>query len=242
MTGLPLRRSTRPHRTSRITSSEVRLPLRRRRAGHSRESVRSICCHAQRAMKPCPPATSAAPATGRRSGPLRGGSRRICRAAASSLAWRLQSQRPACPLAPSDSRYRHGRGRPPCSPTLGCSTAGRMRCGKASGSAGRGRPDQGGGRRRLPGAGRRAGDRLRRPGPHAWPDRRALALACWPPCHWRLLTADLGYIYLAAAAEAERTLMRGFTTVRDLGGPAFALKQAIDQGSCRGRASTRRGP
>ena len=32
------------------------------------------------------------------------------------------------------------------------------------------------------------------------------------------------------ASEAERTLMRGFTTVRDLGGPAFALKQAIDEG------------
>ncbi|HXC90170.1 MAG TPA: amidohydrolase family protein [Stellaceae bacterium] len=45
-----------------------------------------------------------------------------------------------------------------------------------------------------------------------------------------LMAADVGYIYLAASAEAERTLMRGFTTVRDLGGPAFALKQAIDQG------------
>ena len=40
----------------------------------------------------------------------------------------------------------------------------------------------------------------------------------------------MGYIYLAASAEAERTLMRGFTTVRDLGGPSFALKQAIDDG------------
>src|SRR3984957_5679657 len=30
-----------------------------------------------------------------------------------------------------------------------------------------------------------------------------------------LLAADLGYIFLAASAEAERTLMRGFTTVRD---------------------------
>ena len=39
-----------------------------------------------------------------------------------------------------------------------------------------------------------------------------------------LLSADVGYIFLAASAEAERTLMRGFTTVRDLGGPAFALK------------------
>ena len=45
-----------------------------------------------------------------------------------------------------------------------------------------------------------------------------------------LMAADVGYIYLAASAEAERTLMRGFTTVRDLGGPAFALKQAIDEG------------
>ena len=45
-----------------------------------------------------------------------------------------------------------------------------------------------------------------------------------------LLSADVGYIFLAASAEAERTLMRGFTTVRDLGGPAFALKQAIDEG------------
>ncbi|RBP09175.1 imidazolonepropionase-like amidohydrolase [Roseiarcus fermentans] len=49
-----------------------------------------------------------------------------------------------------------------------------------------------------------------------------------------LLTADIGYIVLAAAAEAERTLLRGFTTVRDLGGPAFALKQAIDDGLARG--------
>jgi len=45
-----------------------------------------------------------------------------------------------------------------------------------------------------------------------------------------LLSADIGYILLAASAEAERTLMRGFTTVRDLGGPSFALKQAIDEG------------
>ncbi len=45
-----------------------------------------------------------------------------------------------------------------------------------------------------------------------------------------LFTKDIGYIFLAASAEAERTLMRGFTTVRDLGGPSFALKQAIDDG------------
>ena len=49
-----------------------------------------------------------------------------------------------------------------------------------------------------------------------------------------LFTADIGYIFLAASAEAERTLMRGFTTVRDLGGPSFALKQAIDAGLATG--------
>jgi imidazolonepropionase-like amidohydrolase len=45
-----------------------------------------------------------------------------------------------------------------------------------------------------------------------------------------LLTADMGYLNLLAGAEATETLMRGFTTVRDLGGPAFGLKRAIDEG------------
>ncbi|WP_018183934.1 metal-dependent hydrolase family protein [Kaistia granuli] len=49
-----------------------------------------------------------------------------------------------------------------------------------------------------------------------------------------LLNSDIGYIHLAASAESERTLMRGFTTVRDLGGPAFAFKQAIDEGLVTG--------
>jgi imidazolonepropionase-like amidohydrolase len=49
-----------------------------------------------------------------------------------------------------------------------------------------------------------------------------------------LLTADTGFIHEAASAEAERTLMRGFTTIRDLGGPVFAFKQAIDQGLVSG--------
>ncbi|MBB4082847.1 imidazolonepropionase-like amidohydrolase [Brevundimonas lenta] len=49
-----------------------------------------------------------------------------------------------------------------------------------------------------------------------------------------LTTADIGFIFLAASAEAERTLMRGFTTVRDLGGPSFALAQAIDRGMATG--------
>ncbi|WP_244443320.1 amidohydrolase family protein [Bradyrhizobium sp. Ai1a-2] len=39
---------------------------------------------------------------------------------------------------------------------------------------------------------------------------------------------DVGYNNLLAAAEATATLMRGFTTVRDMGGPSFGLKRAID--------------
>jgi imidazolonepropionase-like amidohydrolase len=45
-----------------------------------------------------------------------------------------------------------------------------------------------------------------------------------------LLTGDVGHLNLVAGAEATDTLMRGFTTVRDLGGPAFGLKRAIDEG------------
>ncbi|HEY1072344.1 metal-dependent hydrolase family protein [Brevundimonas sp.] len=45
-----------------------------------------------------------------------------------------------------------------------------------------------------------------------------------------LMTADLGLVTLTAAHEAERTLMRGFTSIRDLAGPAFSLKRAIDAG------------
>ena len=49
-----------------------------------------------------------------------------------------------------------------------------------------------------------------------------------------LQVADVGDIHFAAARQAERTLMRGFTTVRDMGGPCFALKRAIDSGYLRG--------
>jgi imidazolonepropionase-like amidohydrolase len=45
-----------------------------------------------------------------------------------------------------------------------------------------------------------------------------------------LLTADVGYITLVAADEAKKTLMRGFTSVRDMAGPSFSLKRAIDNG------------
>jgi imidazolonepropionase-like amidohydrolase len=41
---------------------------------------------------------------------------------------------------------------------------------------------------------------------------------------------DVSYNSLLAGAEATDTLMRGFTTVRDMGGPTFGLKAAIDEG------------
>lgn len=45
-----------------------------------------------------------------------------------------------------------------------------------------------------------------------------------------VMTADPGYLNLLAAGEAERALMRGFTSVRDLAGPSFSVKRAIDGG------------
>jgi imidazolonepropionase-like amidohydrolase len=59
-------------------------------------------------------------------------------------------------------------------------------------------------------------------------------------CHWHAtlagvtmaaaLTADIGFLHLVAGQEAGACLLRGFTTVRDVGGPAFGLKLAIDRG------------
>ncbi|MGP3712595.1 amidohydrolase family protein [Brucella sp. RRSP16] len=48
------------------------------------------------------------------------------------------------------------------------------------------------------------------------------------------MTADIPYVHLVAAQEAERTVLRGFTTVRDVGGPSFALKRVIDEGGVVG--------
>jgi imidazolonepropionase-like amidohydrolase len=44
------------------------------------------------------------------------------------------------------------------------------------------------------------------------------------------LNADFGYVQIAAGKAAEAMLLRGFTTVRDMGGPTFGLKRAIDSG------------
>jgi imidazolonepropionase-like amidohydrolase len=45
-----------------------------------------------------------------------------------------------------------------------------------------------------------------------------------------VLTADIGFVNVAAAKAATDTLMRGFTSIRDLGGPVFGLKRGIDSG------------
>jgi imidazolonepropionase-like amidohydrolase len=45
-----------------------------------------------------------------------------------------------------------------------------------------------------------------------------------------LPTVDIGHLNLQAGAEATATLLRGFTTIRDMGGPVFGLKRAIDEG------------
>ncbi|AXJ02356.1 Imidazolonepropionase [Cyclonatronum proteinivorum] len=44
------------------------------------------------------------------------------------------------------------------------------------------------------------------------------------------MTADPAYVHITNAVEAEKTLMRGFTTLRDASGPVFGLKRAIDEG------------
>lgn len=49
-----------------------------------------------------------------------------------------------------------------------------------------------------------------------------------------LTTANPSYLQIMAARQAEATLMRGFTTVRDMGGPVFGLKRAIDEGAIKG--------
>ena len=50
----------------------------------------------------------------------------------------------------------------------------------------------------------------------------------------QMFTGDVGHLNLVAGAEAADTLMRGFTTIRDVGGPAFGLKRAIDDGTVIG--------
>lgn len=48
------------------------------------------------------------------------------------------------------------------------------------------------------------------------------------------MTASIGYVYAVALRAAGLQLLRGFTSVRDMGGPSFGLKRAIDSGVCAG--------
>jgi len=48
------------------------------------------------------------------------------------------------------------------------------------------------------------------------------------------LSSDIGYVNIVAAKAAENQLLRGFTTVRDLGGASFSLKRSIDEGYVKG--------
>ena len=45
-----------------------------------------------------------------------------------------------------------------------------------------------------------------------------------------VLTSDIGFVNVAAVKAANDMLMRGFTSIRDLGGPVFGLKRGIDAG------------
>ena len=53
-----------------------------------------------------------------------------------------------------------------------------------------------------------------------------LMMATLPPTV--ILTSDIGFINVAAVKAANDMLLRGFTSVRDLGGPVFGLKRGID--------------
>ncbi len=68
-------------------------------------------------------------------------------------------------------------------------------------------------------------------------------------CHWHSMgaymtrdpfAAGAGKLNLVAAHGSEKTLMRGFTTVRDVGGPVFDVKAAIDEGLLLAPGSTLR--
>lgn len=47
-------------------------------------------------------------------------------------------------------------------------------------------------------------------------------------------TADIGFVHLRTGRDAGATLRRGFTTVQEVGGPAFGPKQAMDAGALAG--------
>ena len=49
-----------------------------------------------------------------------------------------------------------------------------------------------------------------------------------------VLTTDITFVTVAAVKEARDSLLRGFTSIRDMGGPSFGLKRGIDAGLAPG--------
>ncbi len=49
-----------------------------------------------------------------------------------------------------------------------------------------------------------------------------------------VLTTDITFVTVAAVKAARETLLRGFTSIRDVGGPSFGLKRGIDSGLAQG--------
>jgi len=54
----------------------------------------------------------------------------------------------------------------------------------------------------------------------------------WPVS--KVLSSDFGYLSIAAAKAANETLLRGFTTVRDVGGNCFPISRGTDDGLIHG--------
>jgi len=54
------------------------------------------------------------------------------------------------------------------------------------------------------------------------------------PTFPELMNSDIGWLTLLGTRGARDTLLRGFTTVRDVGGSPFAIKKAIDRGMIDG--------
>src|SRR5215470_15861442 len=50
----------------------------------------------------------------------------------------------------------------------------------------------------------------------------------------QLMTGDPNYLQIRSSVGAKKMLLSGFTSVRDVAGPTFGLKRAIDEGLVQG--------
>jgi imidazolonepropionase-like amidohydrolase len=65
-------------------------------------------------------------------------------------------------------------------------------------------------------------------------------LSFWPVS--KILNADLAHLGITAGHLSGKTLLRGFTSVRDIGGNSFGVKKAIDEGTIFGPRIYASGP